>query len=361
MLPLQAHSHRFFNPEHSIDTIMPDKVLRQQRGDVLPWVIGGAVAAVAIGAVIYLATTPPPSQKKQYYTVTVEVIDATTGNPVNGATVSLDSFTSQTDSTGVAVLTNVPAGTYLLTVMASGYQQYISSEVISGDTAIPVQLASTTTQPPPTSITPVARVVDPATGAYLTSDTIQVVQEMKVSTQVPSSTQPVSVQAFINGKGASVHPWDVSATGYNYIIDFGPAPNMPGNYTVYTQVTFADGSTANSNTVLITIAPASAPPPPTPTPSFYYVKFEITDAYSGAPISNAKITMTSSSTGTTYTGYTDANGTYTFNNLPADTYYVNVSAANYQPDSFPLTVNSNMTFPLGLSTYPPVRGGPYPT
>src|SRR5579875_1769631 len=109
-------------------------------------------------AVIYLATTPPPSQKKQYYTVTVEVIDATTGNPFNGATVSLDSFTSQTDSTGVAVLTNVPAGTYLLTVMASGYQQYISSEVISGDTAIPVQLASTTTQPPPTSITPVARV-----------------------------------------------------------------------------------------------------------------------------------------------------------------------------------------------------------
>src|SRR5579875_2361198 len=170
MLPLQAHSHRFFTPENSIDTIMPDKVLRQQRGDVLPWVIGGAVAAVAIGAVIYLATTPPPSQKKQYYTVTVEVIDATTGNPVNGATVSLDSFTSQTDSTGVAVLTNVPAGTYLLTVMASGYQQYISSEVISGDTAIPVQLASTTTQPPPTSITPVARVVDPATGAYLTSD-----------------------------------------------------------------------------------------------------------------------------------------------------------------------------------------------
>src|SRR5579875_930956 len=76
------------------------------------------------------------------------------------------------------------------------------------------------------SITPVARVVDPATGAYLTSDTIQVGQEMKVSTQVPSSTQPVSVQAFINGKGASVHPWDVSATGYNYIIDFGPAPNM---------------------------------------------------------------------------------------------------------------------------------------
>src|SRR5579875_2891077 len=93
------------------------------------------------------------------------------------------------------------------------------------------------------------------------------------------------------------------------------------------------------------------PPSPYSTPSFYYVKFEITDAYSGAPISNAKITMTSSSTGTTYTGYTDANGTYTFNNLPADTYYVNVSAANYQPDSFPLTVNSNMTFPLGLSTY----------
>jgi hypothetical protein len=335
---------------------------QQERGftEYLPWIVGGGIAVGVVGFIIYLALTPPPSASKKAYTVTVEVIDASTGNPVQGASVVLDSHSTSTDSTGIAVLSDVPAGSYLLTVNATGYQSYISSETIAQDTAIPVQLTSTSARspPPPSSVTPVAKVIDPTTGAYLDSDTIQVGQEMRISTTVPSTTNPVSVQAVINGTPGAVHSWDISATGYNYIIDFGPAPNMPGNYTVYTKVTFSDGSVANSNTVQIQIVSSTAPP--APAPSLYTVTFVITDAASGAPISGALITMTSSTTGTTYKATTDSNGNATFSNIPGGTYAVSVSAANYQPDSFPLTVTQNVTFPLGLSTYPPVKGGPYP-
>jgi hypothetical protein len=91
-------------------------------------------------------------------------------------------------------------------------------------------------------------------GTYTTVATYSMGQDVRVSTIVPSNTYPVSVQAVINGTPASVHPWYVSQTGYNYIIDFGTAASQViGSYDVYTIVTFADGSTATSNHVSITI------------------------------------------------------------------------------------------------------------
>jgi len=91
-------------------------------------------------------------------------------------------------------------------------------------------------------------------GTYTTNATYNMGQDVRVSTVVPSNTYPVSVQAVINGTPASVHPWSVAETGYNYIIDFGTAASQViGSYDVYTIVTFADGSTATSNHVSITI------------------------------------------------------------------------------------------------------------
>jgi hypothetical protein len=112
----------------------------------------------------------------------------------------------------------------------------------------------------PGGVTVKAYFIDPVTGAYVTSDTIQVGQNMSVSVQVPQTSSPVSVQDFVKNPGSStyipgaVHPWSVSQTGYNYIIQFGPAPDMPGLYDIYTVVTFADGSTSTSNHIALTIA-----------------------------------------------------------------------------------------------------------
>jgi len=111
----------------------------------------------------------------------------------------------------------------------------------------------------PGGVTVKAYFIDPVTGAYVTSDTIQVGQNMSVSVQVPQTSSPVSVQDFVKAPGSStytpgaVHPWSVSQTGYNYIIQFGPAPNMPGLYDIYTVVTFADGSTSTSNHIGLTV------------------------------------------------------------------------------------------------------------
>ena len=85
-------------------------------------------------------------------------------------------------------------------------------------------------------------------------------QTMLGNVTVPSSYNPVSVQAFVGGNPGSVHPWSISATGYTYTIDFGAADFAAGTYPVYAVVTFADGSTATTNTVPVVLS-STAPTP----------------------------------------------------------------------------------------------------
>ncbi len=102
---------------------------------------------------------------------------------------------------------------------------------------------------------PVAAWVD-MSGHYVSKITFNPYEEMRLSTTVPNDTSPVSVQAVINGKWDKMLPWDVSVTGYGYIIDLGKAfalAVMPGDYSVYTVVTFSDGIKSASNNVRATI------------------------------------------------------------------------------------------------------------
>jgi hypothetical protein len=90
---------------------------------------------------------------------------------------------------------------------------------------------------------------------YVANVTYSVGQDLRMSTIVPSTTSPVSVQAFINGTAGSVHLWNTGATGSNYVIDFGAAPNLLGRYYVNTITTFSDGSTVESSTDVVKIVP----------------------------------------------------------------------------------------------------------
>ena len=54
-------------------------------------------------------------------TLTGQVTDATTGQPINGVTVSLSGVTTTTDSSGNYGFTNITPGTYTLTFTKSGY------------------------------------------------------------------------------------------------------------------------------------------------------------------------------------------------------------------------------------------------
>jgi hypothetical protein len=91
--------------------------------------------------------------------------------------------------------------------------------------------------------------------AYAANVTYSVGQDMRMSTIVPSTTSPVSVEVFINGTGGSVHPWNTGTTGWNYVIDFGAAPNLPGKYYVESITTFNDGSRVESSTDVVKIVP----------------------------------------------------------------------------------------------------------
>jgi len=90
-------------------------------------------------------------------------------------------------------------------------------------------------------------------GVYAENGTYTAGREMRMSTIVPTIASPVSVQAFVNGTAGGVHPWETTATGSNYIIDFGVAPNLPGRYYVYTVTSFGDGSTVKSSTDVVEI------------------------------------------------------------------------------------------------------------
>ena len=98
--------------------------------------------------------------------------------------------------------------------------------------------------------------VTPAAGCT-TTPTYTSDQTMQAQVTVPSSYNPVSVQAFVSGNPGSVHPWSIATTGFTYGIDFGPADFAAGTYPVYAIVTFADGSTATTNTVPVAILGAS--------------------------------------------------------------------------------------------------------
>ncbi len=102
---------------------------------------------------------------------------------------------------------------------------------------------------------PVAAWVD-MSGHYVSKITFNPYDEMRLSTTVPNDTSPISVQAVINGKWDKPFPWDVNVTGYGYIIDLGKAFTVavvPGDYSVYTVVTFSDGVKSASNNVRATI------------------------------------------------------------------------------------------------------------
>lgn len=102
---------------------------------------------------------------------------------------------------------------------------------------------------------PIAAWVD-LSGHYVTKAAFNSYDDMRVSTVVPNNTNPISVQAVINGRWASAFPWDVRATGHNYIVNLGPAwlvVSAPGRYSVYMVVTFSDGSKSASNNVIATV------------------------------------------------------------------------------------------------------------
>jgi hypothetical protein len=87
-----------------------------------------------------------------------------------------------------------------------------------------------------------------------TSYTYSFGSDVRIATQLPIDTTPVSVQMVVNGSPDIVHSWSVPATGWEDIIDAGTVITARGTYSVYTITKFADSNTAQSNTITIAIS-----------------------------------------------------------------------------------------------------------
>ncbi|MBW2149354.1 MAG: carboxypeptidase regulatory-like domain-containing protein [Deltaproteobacteria bacterium] len=78
----------------------------------------------------------------QTSTVAVCVTDATTGDPLSGASVSLDSFSDTTGSDGCVEFSNVPYGTYSAQASAMGFVDSSTSATVSQPSqTIPISLS----------------------------------------------------------------------------------------------------------------------------------------------------------------------------------------------------------------------------
>lgn len=75
------------------------------------------------------------------YTVTIYVIDASTGQPVSGASVSGVGSGGTTDPNGKLTLSNVPAGSYTASVSAAGYNSTSKSITVNNNQQINITLA----------------------------------------------------------------------------------------------------------------------------------------------------------------------------------------------------------------------------
>jgi len=82
------------------------------------------IFAFAAIVVLTACSNPIPPQQN-YATITGVVTDGTTGQPLAGATVTIDSvLTVTTGSDGTYTIANIPVGPFTATETASGFQDH---------------------------------------------------------------------------------------------------------------------------------------------------------------------------------------------------------------------------------------------
>jgi len=94
-------------------------------------------------------TTVPPVPPEELFLVVIHVYDEE-GKPLEGASVTLNTFSGITDKEGGVIFEDVPSGEYTLKVELEGYETYEEKHKITEDTAIDVTLK----KKPPVELTP---------------------------------------------------------------------------------------------------------------------------------------------------------------------------------------------------------------
>lgn len=238
-------------------------------------------------------------------TVTGTVTNATTGQPVPGATVAYAGDSATTDANGDYVLDSVPPGEQSLTASATGFaDQTRSASVGAGGTTV---------------------------------QDFALVAPGTVSGVVTSSVSGLPINGAvveIAGRSATT-----DATGrYTITVESGPRTATVNALTYLSRNVPVD-VVANS-TVTLDVALDEAPT---------ILEGEVLDLDTGEPIEGATVSF---SGGTTTT---DQNGFYKFVDVVPDTYDVTASAPGYLPETEPVLVDKGLpaTLDFNLAPIPP--------
>ncbi len=70
------------------------------------------------------SSTPPPTTSNSNYIVNGTITERNLNTPINGATISMGSYTTITDSNGLYQLTNIESGPYTISVIADNYYSF---------------------------------------------------------------------------------------------------------------------------------------------------------------------------------------------------------------------------------------------
>lgn len=243
-------------------------------------------------------------------TVQGTVTNASTGAPISGAAITVSgpgAGSAVTATDGSYQLTGLNPGTYTLSAAKTGYGTVSDTgTVVAGGTLVfNVSLTST----PPVNTTEIKGVcVDASTGQPISG---------AVLTFTPSPTGPVATAAsdatgafVVSSATSGKNTISITASGYI---------SQTGTLTIVSNVV------NNVGTIQLTPAPASTT-----------ITGKVTDAVSGAALSNVDVTLV----GTNITTRTDSTGAYTFTNVIAMAFVVKASATGYNSHSYNTTTTS---------------------
>jgi hypothetical protein len=282
---------------------------------------GGGTVAAGQTYTVNIALVPQA-------TITVTVLDYNTGLPVPGVQITATGLAgtvtapyiygpTATDANGDVTFTPVTSGKYTISANAASYSPaYASVKSQTPPNPVTVAPSSTTNvtiELLPATGTLTGKVTSSITGAPISGATVQIVNAGFTYSGTTGATGVYTISNVRDG----VYTATASATGYT-------------NGTASVTITTAATTTQNFSLV----------------PDIGSFTGTVTSAATGLPLSGATVSFTAN--GTAYTTTTNANGVYSFTNVPTGTYQVTAVATLFDPETLSVTVQGGVTITVNF-------------